>query len=372
MANINDYLNWRGDLPINKNFPFNEIDALILARFSYLPFHKIKMNSKETIENISKRMKDFSNDDFIYNGDKELISNLGKSARFKEMLVTDFVRNTSKKHEEQFCAITIHVSNKEIYVSYIGTDSTINGWKEDFNMMFLEKIPCQISGMNYLTKIGEKHPFCKIRIGGHSKGGNIAIFSALNVAKKIQSKIIKVYNYDGPGFRKEIIEQYENSSILNKVETYIPQDSVVGRLLYHKEKITIVHSLEKGVLQHDIFSWEVLNDDFIYSEKITDESEDIDKTITTWFEETSNEQRKIVVDTVFDILYSTENENVKDLTQNIAKKVTKAIKAYNSISKEEKETINNTVSLIVKKYINIRTDREKKKIKDSIKTIRKR
>ena len=43
MANINDYLLWRGDLPINDKFRFNEIDSMILARFSYLRFDKIKV-----------------------------------------------------------------------------------------------------------------------------------------------------------------------------------------------------------------------------------------------------------------------------------------------------------------------------------------
>lgn len=34
MSNILDYIKWRGDLTI-QNDPFNEIDSLILSRFSY-------------------------------------------------------------------------------------------------------------------------------------------------------------------------------------------------------------------------------------------------------------------------------------------------------------------------------------------------
>lgn len=229
MANIHDYLLWRGDLIFNRQFKFNEIDSLILARFSYLIFNKISMNSEETIESISEKMKNIDNNEFMYNGDKGLIIYLGKSERFKLLKVTDFIKNNDKETEKQFGAITIHLSEEEIYISYLGTDSTIFGWKEDFNMSFMDNVPCQIAGKEYLEKIAEKYPNKKIRIGGHSKGGNVAIFSAISVSKDIQNRIIKVYNYDGPGFNKNIIEKYENNEIISKIETYIPQDSVIRK-----------------------------------------------------------------------------------------------------------------------------------------------
>ena len=117
-----------------------------------------------------------------------------------------------------------------------------------------------------LREIAQKYPEKKIRIGGHSKGGNVAIYSAITASKEVQDRIIKVYNYDGPGFNKDIINKYGNDKIISKIETYIPQDSVVGRLLNHKEKMTITLSIEKGILQHDIFSWQVLKDDLCHSE----------------------------------------------------------------------------------------------------------
>jgi len=231
MANINDYLLWRGDIPINSKFKFNEIDSAILARFSYLIFFKIEMNEIETIETISEKMSHFDNDEFMYNGDKELITYLGKSERFKNMKVTDYVRNNDKETEKQFGAITVHISEDEMYISYIGTDSTIFGWKEDFNMGFMENVPCQIDGKKYAEKISEKYSNKKIRIGGHSKGGNVAIYSAITISKDIQNRIIKVYNYDGPGFNKAIIDKYGNEEIISRIETYIPQDSVIRKII---------------------------------------------------------------------------------------------------------------------------------------------
>ena len=133
MANINDYIRWRGDLPINSSFPFNEIDSMIMARFSYLLFEQISMDKIETIESLSLKLDKFENDEFRYNGDKELITELGRSIRFKNLKVTDFVRNNELENEKQFSAIVIHLPKNEIYVSYIGTDATLYGWKEDYS-----------------------------------------------------------------------------------------------------------------------------------------------------------------------------------------------------------------------------------------------
>ena len=372
MANINDYIKWRGDLPINKEYPFNELDSLILARFSYMPFYKIKMNPKETLSSIGKKMNNVPDEDFLYNGDKELVTSLANSDRFKKMIVTDYVKNSDKKYERQFGAITIHISSKELYISYLGTDLTINGWKEDFNMMFLENVPCQLLGKDYLEKVAKKYLRTKIRVGGHSKGGNVAIYSAISTSKRIQNRIVKVYNYDGPGFRKEVLNKYKIDYFWPKIQTYIPQDSVIGRLLYHKEKMAVAYSLEKGILQHDIFSWEVLKDDLIYSSKSTDGSEVVDQTLTTWFEETTNEQRKIVVDTVFDLLYSTDSETFEDLSKNFAKKIPTIMKKYGEISKEDKDIIIQTIKMMLGTYIDIVKAKETKKIKNSIKNIGKR
>ena len=367
MSNVNDYLVWRGDLPINKVSPFNELDAMVLARFSYLPFHKIIMKKEETIGSIFKKMSKLSEKDFLLTGDKELIDILGKSDRFNNLVVLDYVRNSDKELEKDFAAVTIHISEKEMYVSYIGTDATIHSWKEDFNMMFLEHVPCQLLGSEYLETVANKYSKKKIRIGGHSKGGNIAIYSYLTVSKRIQNRVIKVYNYDGPGFRKDFIKKYYTKEVFDKIETYIPQESVVGKLLYHKEKTSIINSIEKGIMQHDIFSWEVVKDDLVRIDKTTETSIDIDKAITKWFEDTTNEQRKIVVNTIFDLLFSTQSETFPEMYANLSKNLPVILKNYNKVSKEDREMINKTVRKLLDIYWNIRTNREKEKIKTNIK-----
>lgn len=360
MANINDYLIWRGDIPISKKYPFNELDSMVLARFSYLPFHRIKMKRKETIYSIYNRMKYFPDKEFMYNGDKDLIINLGQSERFKNLIVTDYLMDNSKKNETQFSAITIHLSKHELYISIFGTDYTIFAWKEDFNMGFMDNVPCQLAGKKYLEAISKKNKTKKIRIGGHSKGGNVSIYSAITTNKRIQNKIIKVYNYDGPGFNDKIISKYGDSNIISKIESYIPEESVIGRILNHKEKTSIIASTEKGLYQHDIFSWQVLKDKPIKVKKNSQSSEKIDETLTKWLETTTPEQRKLFVDTIFDVIYSTGSNTLSDLTSNLTSNITKMLKKYSSIDKEDKKELTNMVKLLASLYWKSYRDNKKK------------
>lgn len=356
MANINDYLSWRGDLEIDKKNPFNEIDSMILARFSYMLFHRIEMKEVETIEDISEKMKDFKNEEFIFNGDKELITKLGSAKRFKDMKVTDFVRKNEKETEKQFGAITIHNSKKEMYVSYIGTDSTIYGWKEDFNMSFMDYVPCQIDGKKYFEKIAQKYPSKKIRVGGHSKGGNVAIYAAIMAPSIIQDRIIKVYNYDGPGFNRKLAEEFKNHPILAKIETYFPQDSIIGRIMEHEEKCIIVESTEKGIMQHDIYSWQVLKDDLIKVETLTENSEIINKTLNDWLKNTTPEQRKVFMDGIFDLFYSTEADTFGEISKNLTTNIKIIFKTYKNINDEEKKQITEMLKLFAKAYFSYSKD----------------
>lgn len=364
MANINDYLLWRGDLPINSKYKFNEIDSMILARFSYLRFDKIKLDSTETIKSIAEKMSVLKDTDFRYNGDKELITNLGNSVRFKNMVVTNYENHDNSEFVKQFAAITIHISNNELYVSFLGTDSTLLGWQEDFNMTFLSNVPCQVQGLEYLNNIAERYPSKRIRIGGHSKGGNVAIYASLRASKEIQDRIIKVYNYDGPGLKNDILNKYAKKEILRKMQTYIPQDSVIGRLLIHKEKCTIVFSTENGIYQHDIFSWQVLKDNIIKTKENTRKSEEIHKTVVDWLENTTNEQRKIFVCTVFELFYSTEAKSFGEISKSLTTSLPKILKKYGELEKEDKEVLISMIKLFAKSYWSVFKQRESLKLEN--------
>ena len=364
MANINDYLRWRGDIPVSYKYKFNEIDSMILARFSYLRFDKIKMKKEETIESISKKMKKLDNEEFRYNGDKELITYLGESNRFKNMIVTDYIQNNESELEQQFGAITVHISNKEMYISYIGTDSTIYGWKEDFNMAFMDTVPCQILGAKYVNRIAHKYPSKRIRIGGHSKGGNVAIYSALEASVDVQNRIIKIYNYDGPGFNKKVVEKYRANKLTKKIETYIPQDSIIGRIMTHKEKCTVVLSTEKGIYQHDIYSWQIVKDDLIKAEALTDSSEIIKATLNDWLSNTTIAQRKIFFDGIFELFYATNADSFSEISQELSKNMLKILNAYKEISEEDKKEMFAMLKIFGKAYVKIVKKKKTEKFND--------
>lgn len=350
MANVCDYVRWRGDLTLEQS-EFNEIDNLILARFSYFPFDKIiRENEIATIKELSRR---FSNQDvtklpILWKDDVELFPLMGNSKRFGGMLATKYINKIDAEQEKQFSAITVLMPDDTIYVSYRGTDNTIVGWKEDFNMSFKSHIASQISAKQYLEEIAKEYPSSKIIIGGHSKGGNIAVYAATFASKEVKDRIINVYNNDGPGFCEDVIETPEYQEILSRVHTYIPQSSIIGRLMNHKEKYTIVESVQKGIMQHDLYSWQVLGKEFVTLKKLTNESEFIDKTIKDWLENVEPEKREQVIDAVFEILNTTEAQTMKELKANWFANAKTILGTYKNIDSDTKEMVWQTVNELLK------------------------
>ena len=350
MANVCDYVRWRGDLTLEQS-EFNEIDNLILARFSYFPFDKIiRENEIATIKELSRR---FSNQDvtklpILWKDDVELFPLMGNSKRFGGMLATKYINKIDAEQEKQFSAITVLMPDGTIYVSYRGTDNTIVGWKEDFNMSFKSHIASQISAKQYLEEIAKEYPSSKIIIGGHSKGGNIAVYAATFASKEVKDRIINVYNNDGPGFCEDVIETPEYQEILPRVHTYIPQSSIIGRLMNHKEKYTIVESVQRGIMQHDLYSWQVLGKEFITLKKLTNESEFIDKTIKDWLENVEPEKREQVIDAVFEILNTTEAQTMKELKANWFANAKTILGTYKNIDSDTKEMVWQTVNELLK------------------------
>ena len=208
MANVCDYIKWRGDINFEQS-KFNEIDNLILSRFSYFPFDKIiEENEIVTIKELSKRFQkqDVTKLPILWKDDVDLFPLIGESKRFGELLATKYINKIDPEQEKQFAAITVLMPDDTIFISYRGTDNTIVGWKEDLNMSFKSHIASQLSAKKYLEMIAKEYSDKKIRIGGHSKGGNIAVYAATFVSQEIKDRIINVYNNDGPGFCDDVIE----------------------------------------------------------------------------------------------------------------------------------------------------------------------
>ena len=362
MANIIDYLDIKGDVGFGQS-PINEIDKIILARFSNLPFGKIVFEKKETIENVALKMLNLKDEDFFWKGDKEFVQKIGKNIRYKDLIVSDYSEIKDLLIEKQFAAITIWISNKLRYVSFRGTDTSLVGWKEDFNMAFMDDIPAQKEGLEYLNSIGKKYRG-KLIVGGHSKGGNISIYASMRCKPTIRRKILEIINADGPGFNEKVIKSKEYLKILERINTYIPQSSIIGRLLEHEDNYEIVYSSQKGVMQHDIYSWQLEGDNLVRVNDLTDESKIVSKVLKKWLEDTTPNQRENFFNIIYEVLVSTDVKDFNDFNIDTFKKIKTIIKSYKNIEKEERKEIEEMFKLLLESIISAIKDNRKETIKN--------
>ncbi|MBR3392688.1 MAG: DUF2974 domain-containing protein [Firmicutes bacterium] len=349
MANIVDYIHWRGDLPVSAMFPWNELDSLVMARFSYLPFERIEMYPGDTIGSITSRILELPKEGYHFREDPKLAEAVHASRRYRDYEVSDFVCRREEIIEEQFSAVTVHLPNREMFLSFRGTDATLVGWKEDFNMAFQAHIPAQIAAKTYLGEIAEKYPHEMIRMGGHSKGGNIAMYAALFAAGTHEKRILEVDSFDGPGFMEEIITENAENPILSRIRLYIPQESVVGRLLEMNVQPFVVQSLESVFHQHNVYNWQVMKDHFLKAQ-LGEAGDLIDGAIKEWLASSTPEQRQVFVDGVFEVLNASNATTLRELGSGLFRSFPSFVKSYRSISEEDRKTIMQMVQLFAKSY----------------------
>ena len=360
MSNIMDYLNWRGDLTFKQD-GINEVDTIILARFSYLPFKDIHIEKIDSIENIASKMTELTLDKFIWKDDKEFIIKLGKTKRYKDLIVTDYKEILDIEAEKQFAAVVVWLPKGYKYISFRGTDMSLVGWKEDFNMSFMKNIPSQLEAVKYLNDIGTRYRG-KLIVGGHSKGGNLSVYASMFCKDRIKKKIVEIINADGPGFDESIFNTENYIKISEKLNTYIPQSSIIGRLLEHDEDYEIIHSTQKGIMQHDIYSWQVNSTNLVRIPNLTDNSQFVNKVVRDWLKNTTPEQRKNFVNVIYDVLAATEARSLSDFGVDTLKKVTTVIKSYKNIDKEERKEIEAMIKLMFESTINIIKQKRKEDV----------
>ena len=348
MSNILDYIDWRGDLSF-KNDPFNEIDNLILSRVSYFYFDGIIESGETiTINEAYKRFKKLNQEKvrILQKEDLDLFPAVAKSNRFGKLFLKNYINKRDLQEEKQFSAITIVLPDGTAYIAFRGTDNTLVGWKEDFNMSFMKSVPAQKDAKNYLNNVANEING-SLRVGGHSKGGNLAVYAAAFCNDSIKDRIIEVYNNDGPGFFEEIINTPNYQSILPKIHTYIPQSSIIGRLLNHEEKCTIVRSTQVGIYQHDLYSWQLIGKEFVSMQEVTNESEFIDKTLKNWLKEIDEEQREKFWVAMFEILSSTKAETLSQIKENWFSNSKIILETYKNLDEESKSIINKTLKSLL-------------------------
>ena len=244
--------------------------------------------------------------------DEDVLVEMAKTKRFGNLELLYHVDQVDRVSEKQFAAITVNLGNGCHYVVYRGTDHTVIGWKEDFNMTFCSAVPAQLEAVSYLQKVAERTEG-PLYVGGHSKGGNLAIYAAAHVSPAVQKRIKVVYNNDGPGFQEDVVKGDGYQAICDRVKTFIPQTSLFGLMLEHAEPFTVIESSGIFVMQHDPYTWTVKGPDFVYLEEVTASGRFMDATLRSWLAEITPEQREQFVDAVYEAISADEAVKVQDL-----------------------------------------------------------
>lgn len=331
MGNIFDYLTWRGDLTFTQDPP-NAVDALIFSTLTYVGYGETAERPPETAASLRRCAEEFfalENPESRVRSkkDMELLRCAAATARFGHCGLCLYRSVLLPEQETQFAAMTFLLDDGSMFLAYRGTDNSLVGWKEDFNMTFQQTIPAQRLAQEYIREAALAHT-APMRVAGHSKGGNLAVFAAARCSPMVRKRILTVYNNDGPGFTKYMIGDPGYNAIVPRIQTYIPQSSVIGMLLEHEEPFIVIRSKSVGIMQHDPYSWEVEGPHFLPVQEVTESSQFLDATIKTWFAGMTNRERNQLVEVLYGLLTTGEVENAADIFQ--PKNIRTYVKALSS------------------------------------------
>ena len=351
MDNMLDYIKWRGDLDFSAA-PFTEVDNLIFSDFSYLGFTGIvpsafgeKIVLKDAVEKYLKRCgEDCSLGVLVPDDILKMAQMMAESRRFGSVKLSGYVNHINEDTGLQFSALTCTLEDGTVCVVYRGTDDTLVGWKESFSLSYSKVIPSHGEALEYMKNAALSTPL-PLRVMGHSKGGNLAVYASAFSSPETQSRIIGIYNNDGPGFNGDIRKTEGYLRIKDKLHTLVPQSSVVGMLLEHEEDYTVVKSKSHtGIMSHNGFSWEMDGPSFYHLDDISAGGHLVDDTLKNWFREMDDGQREKFVDAMFSVLEVTGAKTLTELNQ--PKNAGAIMKAVQNMDQETKEIISKTFSLL--------------------------
>ncbi|MBQ9851625.1 MAG: DUF2974 domain-containing protein [Ruminiclostridium sp.] len=327
--------------------PFHSVDSLILswvANFRF-PLHAHSLHNW-----VGLPLRDlFRAEDFpaLFQGlwdpagSRALLTALAASPRFREVRLMGYTNRMDAGQEMQFTAVTFQLRPDLSYVAFGGTDTSLVGWKENFNMTFLSPVPAQTEAARYLTQAAA-HCSGDLLVGGHSKGGNLAVYAAASVSPDIQTRIRRVYSHDGPGFPKTFLTSPGYGAIRDRVEKTVPQGSVVG-LLLESEACQVIQSSQRSILQHDPFSWTVEGSGFLPAPDLTDEARYWDRTLDDWVDSVEPAQREGFIDALYDILTTTHAASLEDLRDHWQTHLPAILKAAGSLEPDTRTLLLQTL-----------------------------
>ncbi len=350
MKNIIYYMKKFGNRSLDE-MTFNEVDSLILCQLSYLNFENLVPSLDDN--DISVNFQDLIHEDLMIiklcegtldrKLNRRLLKLIRKKERFKNLKINFFAKQFNPRVSKQFCAVTF-IFDCFAHITFQGTDPSIIGWKEDFEISCLEKIPAQEEAVNYLNKVCSIY-HGPIYVGGHSKGGNLAFYSVINCEDSNRDRIIRVYNHDGPGFKTDdIFKTPAYKSLKSRMIKIVPKDTVVGLLMNHTDTHEVVECYGKSILQHDPYTWKInsighLN--FLESGSIRYKV--FAKASKEWMDSISDEERRKFIDIFFELIGATGNVGVIDVIKHPFIYLKSVHKKKKKMPKEESEFIHHII-----------------------------
>lgn len=340
LPNIQDHAISVGALSLDER-PFDALDALVLSQLVYLPLTGLlgRMDVCTVEEAWQYLSVHVAEDDLDIFQKKRyrLFEVCAELPRYAYWELSGYVDIIDRDKEMQFCACTYQLHNGQRCIAFRGTDLHIVGWKEDLNMSFMT-VPSQREAVEYVHKAAQGHGDALL-LCGHSKGGNLAVYAAACTDPSTRERIHRVYPFDGPGVDEDTLHSFGYSLMADRIESYIPHSSVVGMLLYYHPVYTVVKAGTVGVLQHDVMTWQVKNGDFVRLDGVDMAGKLTDEAIHAWLKEMDMDERRLLVETLYEIVSAAQGTLVTDLVTDWRDSAARMLEAARGLTADVKTSV---------------------------------
>lgn len=335
--------------------PLTEVDSLLLSQLVYMQFDGIVDGCVRDAKPISLKriISENDNDKIAGNSydsaeNRKLLPALLESIRFSEVEAIYYVSETDDDAEKQFAAITYLLPDGTAYVAFRGTDASFVGWKEDFMLSLADPVPSQTRAVEYLEYVAKKLKRPLI-VGGHSKGGNLAIYAAMNCKKRVRSRLTAVYDHDGPGFRSGVLDSNRGyREIKDRIRKSVPRSSMIGMLLEGHDKYKVVDCNKFFIMQHNPYTWKIENGGFKEVEYVSDGANYVNSTLAQWLETLDDDKRELFIDTLFNVIGSGKSENFNEMRENFPRGGFELISTYRETDREMNNFLSDTFDSLTK------------------------
>lgn len=343
--------------------PFCVEDALVLSEFCYLKYDGLVPGMEEKPIFLSELDKDPDKENLFWDkryerDNRALYNAILFSKRFKNLRLGFYNNIIDAEHESQFSAITYFLDAGVTVITFRGTDETIAGWQEDFGMMLKKPIMGQTLSVEYLKKLAAILPG-SFYVTGHSKGGNLSMYSAMCSDRTIQDRIIKVLSFDGPGFRPEFISEKLTENIREKSHTYIPRSSPIGLMLSTPGDMTIIEAKAVGAMQHNPYNW-LLKDGKLVESKISEQHKLMMESTNQWIFNLDDTEIQQFVSLMCWLLSATNADTTIEFQDNFSDHAKALYKATREASNEVKDM----ASEFMRSYVSLAGDNFKDEFKN--------